>query len=265
MPLSIHLYRNLALCYSNNHQSSLHAHQALQMTVALDDPFDLELEAPGQMERTLEAQFICIAPQQRHRITAKTSTVAYLYVDTNPVAYAKWRAAGAMPVPPDESILAALHDLQQGHSSGREVGEVLAYRWCEHSLPGLLAIRPEDLRIARAMDIIEQDLLLALNYTGLARLVHLSPSRFANLFREQTGLPVRNYVLWRRLVHVFERLEQGDSITSAAHNAGFSDCAHLSRSFHKICGAKPSEMNVVQIPGHPLASGQSSDSSASAR
>lgn len=250
MPLRIHLYRNLALCFSSNHQSSLHAHQALQMTVALDGPFDLELEEAGRLDRTQEAQFVCVAPQQMHQITAKASTLAYLYLDTNPVAYAKWRAAGGMPTPPDAPILTALRDVMQRHDADRETVEALAYRWCEHSLPGLLAVRPDDPRIALAMGIVDQDLLQSLNYTGLARQVHLSPSRFANLFREQTGLPVRNYVLWRRLVHVFERLEHGDSITTAAHNAGFSDCAHLSRSFHRICGAKPSDMNVVQLSGH---------------
>ncbi len=249
MPLRIHLYRNLALCFSNNHQSSLHAHQALQMTVALDSPFDLELEEEGRLGKTPQAQFICIAPQQMHKIAAKASTLSYLYVDTNPAAYATWRAAGGMPVPPDASILNALHEVMQSRGVDRDAVEALAHLWCEHSLPGLLAVRPADPRIARAMDLIDSDLLQALNYTGLARQVHLSPSRFANLFREQTGLPVRNYVLWRRLVHVFERLEHGDSITSAAHNAGFSDCAHLSRSFHKICGAKPSDMNVVQFAG----------------
>jgi AraC-like DNA-binding protein len=65
------------------------------------------------------------------------------------------------------------------------------------------------------------------------------------VFREQTGLPVRNYVLWRRLVYVFERLERGDTITEAAHNAGFSDCAHLSRSFHRICGTMPSNIQML--------------------
>ncbi|NOT86816.1 MAG: helix-turn-helix transcriptional regulator [Lysobacter sp.] len=250
MPLRIHLYRNLALCFSNNHQSSLHAHQALQMTVALDGPFDLEIEEDGRQDRTPEAQFACIAPQKMHQIGARTSTLAYLYLDTNPVAYTKWRAAGGTPIPPDASILAALRDLVRDRNADRDTVEALAYRWCEHSLPGLLAVGPSDPRIARALDIIDHDLLQALNYAGLARQVHLSPSRFANLFREQTGLPVRNYVLWRRLVHVFERLEHGDSITSAAHNAGFSDCAHLSRSFHRICGAKPSDMNVVQLSGH---------------
>jgi AraC family transcriptional regulator len=249
MPLRIHLYRKLALCFSNNHQSSLHAHQALQITVALDGPFDLELEEAGQLSKTPQAEFACIAPQQMHKITARASTLGYLYVDTSPVAYAKWRSASAAPVPPDALILTALRDLMQRHDVGRDAVEALAHRWCEHSLPGLLTVRPADPRIARAMDIIDQDLLQAQNYTGLARSVHLSPSRFANLFREATGLPVRNYVLWRRLVHVFELLEHGESITSAAHNAGFSDCAHLSRSFHKICGAKPSDMNVVQFSG----------------
>jgi AraC family transcriptional regulator len=248
MTLQVHLYRTVALCFAVDHQSSLHAHQALQMTVALDAPFDLQIADDLQRLTTdQDARFVCVAPQQTHKITAKRSQLGYLYVDTNPVAYAKWRENGGKPVPPSEDILAQLRELAQRADPGNDEIEALAYRWCEHSLPGLLATKPEDPRIARALDIIDDELVHALNYTALARQVHLSPSRFANLFREQTGLAVRNYVLWRRLLYVFERLQQGDSITAAAHNAGFSDCAHLSRSFHKICGAKPSEMNVVQV------------------
>jgi AraC family transcriptional regulator len=246
MPLRIHLYRNLALCFSDSHQSSLHAHQALQMTVSLDGNFILDLQADSTLTTKAETHFVCLAPQKLHKITAQSAVLAYLYVDTNPVAYTKWLQSGGQPNPPNDEILHELQALKRTPDADRKHVEALAHRWCEHSLPGLLAARPSDPRIARVLDIIDTDLLRAMNYVELANLVHLSPSRFASLFREQTGLPVRNYLLWRRLVYVFERLEHGDSITTAAHNAGFSDCAHLSRSFHKICGAKPSDMNVVQ-------------------
>ena len=243
MTVRIHFYRNIALCFAMKHQTSLHAHQALQITVGLDEDFDLELEENGtrSMQRT---GFACIAPQQKHKIATRSNPLAYLFVDTSPVAFDTWKKNGGIARPPDASILEDLRRLiampeqqQQAHD--------LAHRWYGHTLPGLMEIRPPDPRIARALDVIDADPLQSLNYSDLAALVHLSASRFASLFREQTGLPVRNYVLWRRLVYVFERLERGDSITTAAHNAGFSDCAHLSRSFHQICGSKPSEIEMA--------------------
>lgn len=243
MTVRIHFYRNIALCFATKHQTSLHAHQALQITVGLDEDFDLELEENGtrSMRRT---GFACIAPQQKHKITTSNNPLAYLFVDTSTVAFDTWKKNGGIAKPPDSNILDDLRRLiampdQQQHAHD------LAHRWYGHTLPGLIEIRPSDPRIARALDVIDADPLKTLNYADLAVLVHLSASRFASLFREQTGLPVRNYVLWRRLVYVLERLERGDSITTAAHNAGFSDCAHLSRSFHQICGSKPSEIEMA--------------------
>lgn len=243
MTVRIHFYRNIALCFAMKHQTSMHAHQALQITVGLDGDFDLELEENGTRS-IRRVSFACVAPQQKHRLTTANNPLAYLFVDTSPVAFDTWKKNGGIAQPPDADILDGLHSLfsmpeQQQHAHD------LAHRWYAHTFPGLIEIRPSDPRIARAMDHIDADPLKDLNYSDLAALVHLSASRFASLFREQTGLPVRNYVLWRRLVYVFERLEHGDSITTAAHNAGFSDCAHLSRSFHQICGSKPSDIEMV--------------------
>jgi AraC family transcriptional regulator len=245
MPLRIHFYPDMALCFSVEHLSSLHAHQALQITVSIDRPFDLEIEEEGVVAFKQDIDSVCIAPQQTHRIIGHNVELAYLYVDTSPVAFAKWRAAGGAPRAPDAAILSELRRLAQMPVADKNAAHALAQRWREHALPGLASIRPEDPRIAQAVEIIDAHPVESLNYARLAQKVHLSPSRFASLFREQTGLPVRNYVLWRRLVFVFECLERGNSITEAAHNAGFSDCAHLSRSFHKICGTMPSNITML--------------------
>lgn len=255
MTLRIHVYRNLALAFAQEHVSSLHGHQALQMTVGLDGVFGLDIEGDdGAIERC-DTTFACIAPQRIHRIASHDRVLGYLYVDTNPVAYREWRRRGGAPIPPDESILTALRALLRAPDTDRERIRRLAYRWYEHTLPGLLDIEPSDARIGQAIRVIEADPLRTLNYAALARMVHLSPSRFAKVFRDNTGLPVRNYMLWRRLVYVFDRLDHGDSITEAAHNAGFSDCAHLSRSFHRICGTMPSNIRMLCAPSSSARSG----------
>jgi AraC family transcriptional regulator len=246
MTVRIHLYKNIALCFATKHRSSMHAHQALQITVGLEDDFDLELEENGS--RSIQrVGFACIAPQQKHRITTKNNPLAYLFVDTGPVAFSTWRKHGGIATPPDADILNDLRRLIVLPKQSSQQAHALAHRWYGHTLPGLIEIRPSDPRIARALDFIDTDPLKDLNYSDLAAFVHLSASRFASLFREQTGLPVRNYVLWRRLVYVFDCLERGDSITTAAHNAGFSDCAHLSRSFHQIMGSRPSDIKMESI------------------
>jgi AraC-like DNA-binding protein len=73
----------------------------------------------------------------------------------------------------------------------------------------------------------------------LARLVHLSPTRFSHWFVEQTGLPLRSYRKWSRLVAALQHIAAGRSLTEAAHAAGFADAAHFSRTFRNLFGLDP--------------------------
>ena len=74
----------------------------------------------------------------------------------------------------------------------------------------------------------------------MAALVHLSPTRFSHWFVEQTGLPLRSYAKWLRLTQALQHLAKGGLLTEAAHEAGFSDSAHFSRTFRALLGIDPS-------------------------
>lgn len=101
-----------------------------------------------------------------------------------------------------------------------------------------------DPRVLAAVEFIHQRLGGPLALGDVARAVHLSPERFRHLFVAQTGMPLRTYVLWRRLLHVWGLLIAGDSITSAAHAAGFADAAHLSRTCRAMFGMPPSVLKM---------------------
>ena len=64
----------------------------------------------------------------------------------------------------------------------------------------------------------------------------LSESRFLHLFREELGIAWRPYLLWRRMTCALQAIINNTSATDAAHLAGFSDSAHLSRTFRKTFG-----------------------------
>lgn len=64
----------------------------------------------------------------------------------------------------------------------------------------------------------------------------LSESRFLHLFKEQMGIAWRPFLLWRRILCAVNLLIAGESATHAAYVAGFSDSAHLSRSFRAMFG-----------------------------
>lgn len=95
--------------------------------------------------------------------------------------------------------------------------------------------------IAWAAEQIDQPIGLsdALSVGGL------SASRLRHLFVEQTGLPFKTYLLWLRLTRAVEVVAGGASLTKAAHEAGFSDSAHFSRTFRRMFGVPPAALRIV--------------------
>jgi AraC-like DNA-binding protein len=170
-----------------------------------------------------------------------------LYLECSPQNYQKWRDKGGLPRAPDAKLKQALLACRNLRSCDRELALDLASQWREQSLPGLLSFAPSHSRIATIVEHINASPLADHNHVTLAQRANLSPSRFAHLFREHTGMPVRNYLLWRRLLYALGRLQQGHSITTTAYEAGFADGAHMSRSFRRVFGSSPTDLQVEQI------------------
>jgi AraC-like DNA-binding protein len=101
----------------------------------------------------------------------------------------------------------------------------------EHALDAV------DPRVQSALNLLKGKYLTKkLSVTDLARQSGLSESRLRHLFTEQVGIPVRRYVLWLRLMTAVQFAVQGEPLTQAAHSAGFSDSAHLCRTFRMMYG-----------------------------
>ncbi|NUO65565.1 MAG: helix-turn-helix transcriptional regulator [Gemmatimonadaceae bacterium] len=101
-----------------------------------------------------------------------------------------------------------------------------------------------DERILRATSYIRSHIDEPLTLEKVAEVACLSPSRFRHLFVEETGMALRPYILWRRFLRVWELLMQGESLSSAAHAAGFADAAHLTRTSRTMFGFAPSMMRI---------------------
>lgn len=107
---------------------------------------------------------------------------------------------------------------------------------------------PSDERVLRGIAYINSHLDGKLTLEEVAEAAFLSPSRFRHLFVEETGMALRPYILWRRFLKVWELAAEGVSFSSAAHQAGFADAAHFSRTSRRMFGIAPTTMRVRDRP-----------------
>lgn len=98
-----------------------------------------------------------------------------------------------------------------------------------------------DSRILDTIYHIHDSIQGDISAVSLAARVHLSTDRFLHLFKEQLGLPLRQYVLSQRCILASRAFTAGMPLKQAAYEGGFSDPAHFSRTFSQLNGAKPSD------------------------
>jgi AraC-like DNA-binding protein len=87
-------------------------------------------------------------------------------------------------------------------------------------------------------DPLEHELALE----QLAERVGLSPSRLMHVFTESVGIPIRPYLRWLRVQRAATAIVTGVPLATAAIEAGFSDAAHMSRTFKQMFGLTPSAL-----------------------
>jgi AraC family transcriptional regulator len=133
------------------------------------------------------------------------------------------------------------------HAAGNETAE--AGRRALATVAGeTTSLVVSDERILRAIAFINRSLAEPITLDAVAKEAFLSATRFRHLFVEQTGTAFRPYVLWRRFLRAWSLVRDGAALSTAAHEAGFADAAHLTRTSQRMFGFAPSALLVGQQP-----------------
>jgi transcriptional regulator GlxA family with amidase domain len=92
------------------------------------------------------------------------------------------------------------------------------------------------------LDFIHEHLDSSVSVFQLARLVDLSSSQFARMFKSSTGVSPHRYQLNARIGKAQELLlMKGESLSMVAVETGFADQSHFTRTFKRVTGATPHE------------------------
>lgn len=80
--------------------------------------------------------------------------------------------------------------------------------------------------------------------SDIARSYGYSESYLTHLFKKETGVPLKNYMLMRQFEYAWTLISKGCKITEAAMEAGFSSSSHFSDVCQKLTGI--SAMDVMK-------------------
>lgn len=243
---ALYLWRHSALYVGYDVAPEMHRHSAAQCAVALDGPLVVRTENGFEVE-TEGAVFV--DANIPHCVSSPEGKIAFLYLERTlfPPSAAKAVPTRASPpglivrdMPFDAELRAKLMQVRTGSLSRAEASDTRTKLLSLFIPP---APQPAiDPRVQKVMQFIAAHPMQHPDTQQLADMAGLSPSRLQHLFSDHTGMPIRRYLLWQRIRCVLEAVHGGVNLTEAAHEAGFADSAHFSRTFRDMTGITPSDV-----------------------
>lgn len=226
-------------------RTDFHSHHAIQLTISLGGWFKLDTT-----DAQVRGDAVAVAADAEHVFEAE-GLMAFVFVDPESqagraISRQLFASDTVAAIPPDmlgdfrERIVAAYAaPVRKDAAPVEQVRALLARLGADAT-----AEQP-DARIRKVIDWAARQIEGPVGLSDAVTVSGLSASRLRHLFVEQTGLPFKTYLLWLRLTRAVEAYASGASLTHAAHQAGFSDSAHLSRTFRRMFGIPPASLRMV--------------------
>jgi AraC-like DNA-binding protein len=229
-----------------------HEHHAHQLALAPEGHFRFRTEAEGAW-RTFEG---AIVPSHcTHQFEIDGVTLVHLFVEPESRAgrslTARYGATAIaeVPAPQARAVAKGLFEALV-RSPSRDTMVKAAHAavaiLCGDSTEIDKAL---DKRLVRALEYIQANVRDSLSLGEVASAVALSESHFRHLFVAETGSSFRAYVLWLRINLAIDAAMAGASWTDAAHEAGFADSAHLTRTHKRMFGIEPTAVKLQPMVG----------------
>jgi AraC-like DNA-binding protein len=215
-------------------RTSVHAVHAVKVALALDAPFKLRI-GDGSW---FSARSSVVPPETPHALDGDGALVALFYLqparaESGPVCAAR------LPLPFEKRLPGAIRRWLETASTCAELDEFAGE--IAGALPDVLVGPPRDPRVVSVIDLLGSD-AGPVSLDVAARSIGLSATRLTHQFRQQTGSSFKHYGAWIRLQRAIERMTLDLPLTRVAHEAGFADAAHFTRTFRAMLGITPSHL-----------------------
>ncbi len=221
--------------FDNNQR---HKHYAIQISISLKGKINL---ITNDSNLTTE-QAILIKPNVEHQLESKhehllillnpASTIGHFW---NRLVSSSFSEVNTEPVILIRNI--GLDFLSNEYSEKKFVQNIndifRSYDcYCESF------IHSGDERIDKSIEYLKQHHERVIPVEEISAFCNLSPSRFLHLFKDNTGITYRRAQLWSKLMAALPLISKR-SLTDIAHQVGFSDSPHFTRTFKENFGLSP--------------------------
>jgi AraC-like DNA-binding protein len=211
----------------DNIDTSFHSHPAIEIIIAEKGTFTLCIDST-EFQRL---KFAVIEANKKHKLSSTDCDLTIIMVEHhNKFIIDKFISNGI-------HIDIGLH-LQAIQQNARDITNDIIQNLKDDELP-----MEYDERIAAVIKNLDNnDLEYGLMTKTLQRITNLSESRLSHLFKHNTGISVKKYLIWTRLKSTIKQhLKNQEDLFGSLLKSGFYDQPHFTRNFKAMLGVKPSK------------------------
>ncbi|SEC77846.1 Helix-turn-helix domain-containing protein [Tenacibaculum sp. MAR_2009_124] len=222
-----------------NIQTKTHIHQAITVIISFKDNFDCFIE-----QKQISSSGIVIQPNTIRQFNSpENNSIAFIHIE-----------------PFSEQGLKLIdRDIPFTELSKSQTENIIMFikKWALHKgnqeklteeliNSTIKEIKPTtnnltiDKRIKKVIDIIQKTENTSLK--SISKTVNLSTFRLSHLFKQETGITLKKFVLHTKLVKSIKAIYQNQNLTQSAYSGNFADQAHFTRTYKNSFGVLPSKL-----------------------
>lgn len=210
-------------------------------------------------KRTLTGKWFWAAnpgPRTRYHPAEGYDFWEHRYVAFKGPLVQQWAAAGLLlinpqPVPEGRDFTTLFDELLAQAVRTDRWGNWRAINLLERLLVELAELRAQSpvraLWLEQLLTELERDESFAPNYEQLAARLNMSLSTLRRRFKQETGQPLHDYLLHRRLLKARTLLDETDlPVKEIAEQLGYRDVYFFTRQFHRHLGLPPATFRKIR-------------------
>ncbi|WP_434752982.1 helix-turn-helix domain-containing protein [Paenibacillus amylolyticus] len=224
------------LVHSNAIDAEAHQHTFIQVTIALENHFQIEVQG-----EKLSTAGIVLNSNVTHRLQVSGQPLVLLLIDSTSniaAAFKQYMGKQAYANFPSEVsgkvagfIKASLPQIHDAERYGLFVQELMTFFHLDFMQPAIT-----DSRIKELIQLMKNCTDSEHSIRTYAEQFGLSNSRLSHLFKENTGISLSGYMLLHKLQKASYLIFEGRSITDAAMAAGFDTPSHFANTSKRLLG-----------------------------